>query len=505
MAFAIRGLIGFIIWIVAIVLFFVWGFTFGEAKPSTTKTIADILVVIDMVGGVIAFVSMIYYSINAITGHGKNDKKEKKSGKFSLKFQYIIASFAIAVGLSAIFILCAIPFLESGGGTMSFFEKAAMGQRNFWRFTYTHGILTILFTIVAIIRRRLRMVSIWLICFWLVLAGVTYAAEKKGNTGIYTDQSVSIIKDRRICNEQESLKTAKLCTFGILRDDGGHGSAMAFQKNYLVTNKHVIEGAKTLKTSVNGKLEELTVWNYSPTLDVAILKLPQLAGESLSCKWFDSSQLQTAEVLYAIGWPGELTGESTITRGIFSRLNKFESGVEFVQTDAAINPGNSGGPLINQCGVVGINTLKEYWTNEQLPRPLEGLGNALSSNILIPLVENLIKEGKNNTAIPQTAIYTKSSTPNVPSSSPILDLTEINRYVANLREVKKSWEPKPPRAPQDLWNQLMDSLTRQILFSETLIKRLEGGKRPTQDDLFMWDAIVKMSYESSAIANRLIN
>lgn len=314
---------------------------------------------------------------------------------------------------------------------------------------------------------------------------------------------MSIIRDRRLCNEQESLKAAKLCTFSILRNDGGHGSAVAFQKNYLITNKHVVEGARSLKTSINGELKELTVWNYSPTLDVAILKLPQLPNETLSCKWFDSLQLQTAEAVYAIGWPGELAGESTVTKGIFSRLNKFEGGVEFVQTDAAINPGNSGGPLVNQCGVVGINTLKEYWTNEQLPRPLEGLGNALSSNILIPLVENLIKEGKDSTSIPQTTTYAKNSTPNVPSSSPTLDITEINRYLVNLRELKKSWEPRPSRAPQDLWNQLMDSLTRQILFSETLAQRLGGGKHPSQDDVFMWDSVVKMSYETAAITQRL--
>ena len=30
----------------------------------------------------------------------------------------------------------------------------------------------------------------------------------------------------------------------ILRDDGGHGSGVSIRKGFLVTNKHVIEGAK---------------------------------------------------------------------------------------------------------------------------------------------------------------------------------------------------------------------------------------------------------------------
>jgi S1-C subfamily serine protease len=506
MPYAIRALLGFVIWIIAIVLFFVWGFTYGEAKPSIIKTIADILVVIDIIGGVSAFIAMIYYAGNAITGRGnKNVKsdKVKKTGKLSTIVLNIVASFAIAVGLSVVFILCTLPFSETASVSMSFFEKAAMGQRNFWRFTYAHGILTALITLITLFKRRFRVVSLWLIIFWLALAGFTYKSELKGNVGIYSDQTVSIIKDRRLCNEQESLKAAKFCTFAILRDDGGHGSSMAFQNNYLITNKHVIEGAKSLKTTINGELKELTVWNYSPTLDIAVLKLPQLSDGTFSCKWFDSSQLQTAEALYAIGWPGELAGESTITKGIFSRLNKYEGGIEFIQTDAAINPGNSGGPLVNQCGVVGINTLKEYWSNEQLPRPLEGLGNSLSSKILIPLVEKLIKDGKSNTEIPKSTMYVKNSPPNVPDSSPTLDKNEINRYLANIREVKKSWEPKPSRVPKELWDQFMDSLTRQILFCETLTQRLEGGKRPSQDDLFMWDSVVKMSYESAALSNRL--
>lgn len=505
MPYAIRGLIGFVIWIIAIVLFFVWGFTYGEAKPSTIKTIADILVIIDIIGGVTAFVAMVYYAGCAVTGHGKKDvnkaDKVKGTGKLLGILQYIIATFAIAVGLSVIFVLCSLPFQETASGTMSFFEKAAMGQRNFWKITYTYGILTALTTIIILFKKRFRVISLWLIIFWLVLAGLTYQGEKKGNAGIYSDPEVSIIKDRRLCNEQESLKAAKACTFVVARDDGGHGSAVVFHKNYLITNKHVIEGAKSLKTWIDGGEQTLTVWNYSPTLDVAILKFPGKNG--FSCKWFDSSQLQTAESLYAVGWPGELGGESTITKGIFSRLNKFEGGIEFIQTDAAINPGNSGGALVNQCGVVGINTLKEYWSNEQLPRPLEGLGNALSSNMLIPLVEKLINEGKENTLIPQTTTYAKSSAPNIPDSSPTLDLTEINRYLTKLRELKKSWEPMPSRAPKELWDQLMDSFTRQIMFCETLTQRLEGGKRPSQDDLYMWDSIVKMSYESEALTKRL--
>jgi serine protease Do len=60
-----------------------------------------------------------------------------------------------------------------------------------------------------------------------------------------------------------------------------------------------------------------------------------------------------------------------------------------IQTDAAINPGNSGGPLINMSGeVIGINSLKISQNG------VEGLGFAIPSNELMPIVEDLMKNGK---------------------------------------------------------------------------------------------------------------
>ena len=301
------------------------------------------------------------------------------------------------------------------------------------------------------------------------------------------------------CSVESTLKKAKDCTFVVMRDDGGHGSGFSVSPGYLVTNKHVIEGANKLTTWINGE-KELTVWNYSPTMDIAVLKLP---FEMPTCEWYESSNLKTAETLYAVGWPLSPTGSSTVTKGIFSRLNQFDVGLEFIQTDAAINPGNSGGPLLSSCGVVGINTLKESWSNEELPRPLEGLGNALSSRILKPLVTNLIKQGE-LTEIPKSNVpVTQKSNPQVPSQKPTLNLGEIQSYLSNLHSWKQSWQTYSNRLPRDKYDRLMDLFNRQIEFCSTLTSRLQSRNYTSQDDLIMWDAVVKMSYEASSLANEL--
>lgn len=307
----------------------------------------------------------------------------------------------------------------------------------------------------------------------------------------------SSLSDQK-CNADDTLSKVKTCTMIVQRDDGGHGSAFSVNPGYLITNKHVIEGAKKLVTWINGE-KELKVWNYSPTLDIAILKLPV---DVPTCDWFDSSKLTVAETLYAVGWPVYSTGESTVTKGIYSRLNRFDGGVEFIQTDAAINPGNSGGPLVNACGVVGINTLKDSWSQEQLPRPLEGLGNALSSRILMPLVEELVSKGK-IADIPKSAVVYEKSNPNVPINTPVLDLNQIRDYLGKLYAWKNSWQTVYGRLSKDKLDALMDLFNRQIAFCEMLVSRLSPNRSATRDDIFMWDAVVKMSYESASIAQYL--
>ncbi|WML55865.1 trypsin-like peptidase domain-containing protein [Neobacillus sp. PS3-12] len=181
----------------------------------------------------------------------------------------------------------------------------------------------------------------------------------------------------------------------------GSGSGVIFQKSgdsaYIVTNNHVVEGASKLEVSLySGQKTTATVVGTDALTDLAVLKIDSKYVTS-TAEFGDSSVLRPGDEVLAIGNPLGLDLSRTVTQGIVSATNRsiavstsagdWETNV--IQTDAAINPGNSGGALINTQGqVVGINSLKISETG------VEGLGFAIPSNDLIPIVNQLIKNGK---------------------------------------------------------------------------------------------------------------
>lgn len=480
----------FVIWFVCVL-----GFSYGQlhAPPdyaSMPNNPWGNLFGTTSITGIISFIALF---VAILVEKPKSLPENPKRKHISLG--YFGITLFVAFLLSLVFGLISIPFLKEATN-LTFNEKADIGGNNLWTIAFVYGFLALSTFIITLLLKSWRLLGSILLIFAVIgFSGVVVINSKEPVNNV--SGNAQVITDKSRCIEDNALNQAKWCTVLIVRDDGGHGTGFSVQKGFLITNKHVVDGAKKLTTWINGE-KELTMWNYSPTLDVAVLKLPE---DIPTCNWFDSTKLSLAETFYAVGWPNQPTGDSTITKGIYSRLNTFEGGLEFIQTDAAINPGNSGGPLVNMCGVVGINTVKEFWTEEQLPRPLEGLGNALSSRTLIPLVNDLIAQGKSST-IPNTQVAQQRSQ-YIPVNTPTLDINQIKNYLSRLHELKNSWSANNGRYPREDIDKLLDSYTRQISFCETLVSRLEGGKRASQDDLYMWDSVVKMSYETAEITNRL--
>ena len=238
---------------------------------------------------------------------------------------------------------------------------------------------------------------------------ITQTSVKNENS---TTKAVDKVKDAVVsiitysANSQNSL-------FGYGESDtdtnteqvSSQGSGVIYKKDgeyaYIVTNTHVINGAKKVDvrladgTKVPGEIVGTDTYS-----DIAVVKI---SSEKVSAvaEFGDSSQLTVGETAIAIGSPLGSEYANTVTQGIISSLNrtvslKSEDGqaisTKAIQTDTAINPGNSGGPLINIQGqVIGITSSK-IATNGGTS--VEGLGFAIPSNDAIKIIEQLENNGK---------------------------------------------------------------------------------------------------------------
>ena len=169
----------------------------------------------------------------------------------------------------------------------------------------------------------------------------------------------------------------------------GAGSGVIISKDgYILTNNHVVEGAKEVTVTLANQQEyKAQVVGCDPKTDLAVLKVK--SAESFPAVTMgDSDQLKVGDWVVAIGNPFGLN--NTVTSGIVSAKGRVIGAGpydDFIQTDASINPGNSGGPLINLEGeLVGINTA--------IIADGKGIGFAIPVNTAKPLVPQLISTGK---------------------------------------------------------------------------------------------------------------
>ncbi len=175
----------------------------------------------------------------------------------------------------------------------------------------------------------------------------------------------------------------------------GEGSGIIISEDgYIVTNQHVISGADRLSVvTSDGTSYEAELIGEDSQTDLAVIKV-NTSDKLTPAEFGSSDDLQVTDQVLAIGNPGGLQFNSSVTIGYVSALNRpvtnTETGfvVNCIQTDAAINPGNSGGALVNLDGlVVGINSSKIAATE------YEGMGFAIPSTVVQPIVSDLIDYG----------------------------------------------------------------------------------------------------------------
>ncbi|MBI2869976.1 MAG: trypsin-like peptidase domain-containing protein [Chloroflexi bacterium] len=174
----------------------------------------------------------------------------------------------------------------------------------------------------------------------------------------------------------------------------GAGSGWIIDSDGLiVTNNHVVEGARTITVTLdNGDTYTVDPKNiFTDQLnDLAILKIDASGLPPL--KIGNSARLRVGDWVVAIG--NSLGLGISAKQGIISRkgvsvpVDQGQTLYDLIETSAAINPGNSGGPLVNLAGeVIGITSAKIATIG------VEGMGYAISTDIALPIIQQLIKNG----------------------------------------------------------------------------------------------------------------
>ena len=176
-----------------------------------------------------------------------------------------------------------------------------------------------------------------------------------------------------------------------INTDRGRGSGVIItDQGHIVTNEHVIKGAKNIRIITSDNISyPANVVGVDRITDIALLKSSYI-GRALT--FSDSSKVKIGDIVLAIGNPFGVG--QTLTQGIISRTNSGHITAnpldEFLQSDAAINPGNSGGAMVNLSGdLVGINTM-----NVSIGGGSDGIGLAVPSNLVRKIAEQIIKYGR---------------------------------------------------------------------------------------------------------------
>ena len=137
------------------------------------------------------------------------------------------------------------------------------------------------------------------------------------------------------------------------------GSGFVLSPDRVMTNAHVVAGANSVTVEASGNPYDATVVSYDPTVDIAILSVPNLPSGPLP---FANTPVTSGTQAVVMGYPGgggfvptparireliELSGpdiyrSSTVNREVYT-------------VRASVEQGNSGGPLIDLNGqVLGV-------------------------------------------------------------------------------------------------------------------------------------------------------
>ncbi len=215
-----------------------------------------------------------------------------------------------------------------------------------------------------------------------------------GGSDLTLAQVSALVSPSVVVITTEQVVYSQWSWYGQSQVQSGAGSGVIISEDgYILTCAHVIDGASTIKVTIDDEDYTASVVGSDSTSDIAVIKIdaegltPAVVG--------DSDALVVGEEVVAVGNPlGELGG--TVTNGIVSALNRDVSiqgtnsilNMSLIQTNASVSPGNSGGGLFNMAGeLIGIVNAKSSDSDA------EGLGFAIPINTAISVAQDLLENG----------------------------------------------------------------------------------------------------------------
>lgn len=164
------------------------------------------------------------------------------------------------------------------------------------------------------------------------------------------------------------------------------GSGVVVGPGLVVTNRHVVDGAASVRLLQGGKSRSARVIELHGSHDLATLrtsmKVPAVTSRS-------AARLAVGERVFAIGAPQGL--ELSISEGIVSQLRP-EAGAFRIQTTAPISRGSSGGGLFDERGaLVGITSHSALGG--------QNLNFALPTDWFAPMVKSALERANEKTRV----------------------------------------------------------------------------------------------------------
>lgn len=200
-------------------------------------------------------------------------------------------------------------------------------------------------------------------------------------------------QDKEINKVKNKINTADNT---IVYTTGGTGFIID-AKGYLVTNAHVVEGARNIAIQ-NSRGEYMAkVVHINMEKDIAILKIDDESFKPYASVPYTISRSagKLAEPIFTLGYP---RSEIVYGQGYLSAKTGFKGDTLSCQLEIAANRGNSGSPILNKKGeVIGILNGRQ--------RNIEGFAFAIQGKYIY----NVLDELKKDSIYQKVKISSKSS------------------------------------------------------------------------------------------------